>query len=119
MISPLELQAHTAGVVPKEVGSICKAFKQLIEVLNSIRLFIVIDSLQFFAEPVDRGEKTVEIVRYLQALCRRPLKATMKLLFVSPGRSMFVERLFNDREIVTLPKHCRPGSAYGIRFHQS
>jgi hypothetical protein len=113
MISPLELQACTAGLAPTEVGSICEAFERLVEALDeSFRLFVVVDGLQFFAEPADRAEKTVEIVKRLRALCGRPLKATVKLLFASPSRSTFVEGLFDDGEFVTLPKHCRPGGAY-------
>lgn len=113
-LSPAHLQACLSSLVPSDVVSICDVFERLVgELDEDFRVSIVIDGVEFFGEPADREEETLEIVRRLVGVCKKPWRATMKLLLASPSRSAFVEYLFGDGEVLTLPKYCLPGVTYG------
>jgi hypothetical protein len=113
-LSPAHLLASMSNLNPTEVVSICEAFEKLVETLDEdFRVFIIIDGLQFFAEPANRREKMLEVVKRLLGICKKPQGATMKLLLASPSRSAFVEDMLDDGEILNLPTHCRPAGVYG------
>lgn len=85
LVSPAELQGCMPNLDPTDLRSVCDAFDWLVQKLDEIfKLYVVIDGLEFFAEPARRCAEMMEIVRRLRALCRGPLQANMKLLFTSP-----------------------------------
>jgi hypothetical protein len=113
-LSAEDLLACMSDLDPTDVNSICSAFENLVETLDEdFRVFIVLDGVQFFAEPASRGEKMREIVKGLLGICRKNQRAVLKLLLASPTRSTFVEDLFEEGEVLTLPIHCRPADVYG------
>ena len=72
---------------------------------GDVFLFVLIDGLSFFADPPDRQEETAWIVSRLLNLQREPQRATIKLMFVCPTNAAFVQDLFEEAEIMNLPRN--------------
>jgi hypothetical protein len=104
-----ELEQCLQDVDPRSVVSLCQAFHGLVAQLpKNIFLYVVVDGLSFFAEPANRGEQTATIVHQLVDLHAESIKATVKLLFTCPTRALFVEDIFEEEEIVNLPRNPKP-----------
>ncbi|KAK3315819.1 hypothetical protein B0H66DRAFT_559782 [Apodospora peruviana] len=102
--------------VPEDVASICASLEKIIlRCLDSSRviLVLVLDGLRFFAQPAERRDQMRELVEGLVGIYRRRSRtsATLKFLFASPTRSEFVEDLFDEDEILTLPRNIRKTAA--------
>ncbi|CEN61860.1 hypothetical protein ASPCAL08508 [Aspergillus calidoustus] len=104
-----ELERCLQDVDPRHVVSLCQAFHRLVERLpNDIFLYVVVDGLSFFTDPADRREQTATIIHQLVGLHAESTKATVKLLFTCPTRASFVEDIFEEEEIVNLPRNPKP-----------
>jgi hypothetical protein len=104
-----ELERCLQDVDPRNVVSLCQAFHRLVGRLpNDIFLYVVVDGLSFFTDPADRGEQTATIIHQLVGLHAESTKATVKLLFTCPTRASFVEDIFEEEEIVNLPRNPKP-----------
>jgi len=106
---PKDLQYCIENTDPGDVTSICNVFEALVRRLpRDVVLFIIIDGINFFAEPRDRGDETVEIVRRLVAMCRYPANGTIRILFAGATRSRFIEDSFTNGGILNIPRACPP-----------
>lgn len=112
------LQMVLDSLRPHDLESLCSLFEELVLALPaSTVLFVVVDGVNFFAEPPDRADEFARVARCLVGLLRRPrgeVKATVKVLLTSATRSDFVEDLFvaERGEVMNLPRHCRPRGTY-------
>ena len=101
-----DLQKCLNSTDPRSVESICESFERLVKKLpGDVFLFVLIDGLSFFADPPDRQEETAWIVSRLLNLQREPQRATIKLMFVCPTNAAFVQDLFEEAEIMNLPRN--------------
>jgi hypothetical protein len=87
-----------------DLYNICTCFGRPIRKLpTSVVVFLVVDGLSFFSTPSGRMEETREVVAHLVNIYRQQSVVTMKFLFTSPTRTRFLEDLFDDDEIFSLP----------------
>ncbi|KAF1963597.1 hypothetical protein CC80DRAFT_398038 [Byssothecium circinans] len=115
-IDPAVLRQCYENTKPGNINSICSMFETLVMSLDSeVVLIIVIDGLRFFAQPPKRCGGTTEVISRLTRLYRQESDATLKLLFSSPTRSEFVEDLFNDEELLSLPRDFASGRKSHVR----
>ncbi|KAL3481694.1 hypothetical protein BJX99DRAFT_253221 [Aspergillus californicus] len=104
-----DLQRCFQNINPHSVESLCQAFKRLVRKLSTdVFLFVVVDGIGFFSDPGDRAEQTAFIVSQLIGLQTESRKATVKLLFTSPAKAAFIDDLFQEEEILNLPRHPKP-----------
>ncbi|KAH8892829.1 hypothetical protein GQ53DRAFT_861016 [Thozetella sp. PMI_491] len=87
-----------------DVDGICASFQRLVKTLpaNAV-VYLVLDGLSCFTIPSERTEPAREVIGYLVDLAREEMAATLKFLFVSPGRCRFLEDLFDEDEILNIP----------------
>ncbi|KAL9088211.1 MAG: hypothetical protein Q9165_006338 [Trypethelium subeluteriae] len=91
---------------PGNLGSICTSLESLIMCLDqNVILVLILDDLWSFSQPRERCEKTKELISRLVETYRKRPTATLKLLFSSPMRSEFVEDMFDESELLDLPRH--------------
>ncbi|RYP76412.1 hypothetical protein DL771_001851 [Monosporascus sp. 5C6A] len=110
---PTSFQSVVDNLQPQNLPSVIEAFEALVRALpRGYVLFIVLDGINFFAEPADRADELAFIVRSLVGIRRKAPAAMVKLLCASATRSDFVEWCFEENEIMNLPVHCRPTAAY-------
>jgi len=104
-LTPGDLQTCLVGLDPRRIGSICDVLEKLVDMLGGETfLFVVLDSISFFAHPAPRQQETAELLRRLTAIQRKPTKAIVKLLFTSPSRAIFVEQMIDEYEIINVPQ---------------
>ena len=91
---------------PESLASICASFESVIMSLDSKAIVVLIlDGLRHFTYPQERREKTRDLISRLVGIYRKSPIATVKILFTSPTRSDFVEDLFDESELLNLPRN--------------
>ena len=94
------------GTTPFDIASICASFGTAIGALGRrVIVVLVVDGIKFFTNPPERQEQMRELIAGLVAIYRDCSGGTtLKFLFSSPTRSGFIEDLFEDDEILVLPR---------------
>lgn len=107
-LAPATLQNILDTTDPEDLASICKSFEWIIKGLKrNIFVFLVMDGLRYFAQPLERREKTRELLSCLINTYRNRSAATLKFLFANPTRADFVEDLFEENELLNIPRNLR------------
>ncbi|KAF7534355.1 hypothetical protein G7054_g6316 [Neopestalotiopsis clavispora] len=99
------LQKVAQELDPTNMSSICSKLEELIMSLGgNVVLILLIEGLIHFTQDEVQTSQTQELISFLVAIYRRRPTATLKLLFSSPTRPDFVEDLFQDKELLRLPR---------------
>jgi len=99
------LRKCQTGTRPLDIASICASLERVLSSLsNKVIVVLVVDGIKFFTHPTERRDQMRELVERLVAIYRKRTRATLKVLFASPARSEFLEDLFEDDEILSLPR---------------
>jgi hypothetical protein len=97
------------------IQSICSCFGHLIKKLpSSVVIFLIVDGISFFSTPPKQAEEMGETFGYLMDLYRQKKEATLKILLTSPTRSRYLEDLFEDEDILTLPTIPPPNDGHSL-----
>lgn len=92
------------------MGSICSVFEAAVASLGrQVMVLIMVDGLRFFAQPAARGQDSREVISRLASVCRIESEAKIKALFSSPTRCDYLEGLFEEHEVLTLPRELAGG----------
>ncbi|PVI07508.1 hypothetical protein DM02DRAFT_512819 [Periconia macrospinosa] len=92
------------------IDSICSMLELVFTSLSSQAMVVImVDGLRFFAQPAERGRGTREVVSRLVELFRVGSEARVKLLFSSPTRCEYLEDLFEDHELLAMPRELAGG----------
>ncbi|ORY18243.1 hypothetical protein BCR34DRAFT_596466 [Clohesyomyces aquaticus] len=104
-LDPVLFERCFERIKPGNIKSICSCLESLVLSLESnVFVFLLVDGLQYFAHPLERRERTKELVSRLVAIFRKQPAATLKFLFASPTKSEFVEDLFANYERVEIAR---------------
>ncbi|KAK8058167.1 hypothetical protein PG994_008615 [Apiospora phragmitis] len=97
---------------PEEISSICGSLRHLLEELSSDAvLYLVVDGIAHFTTPRERMKGMRELVKLLvEAFHGENIPATLKFIFSSPTRSAFLEDLFEEDEILNIPRDPPPAN---------
>ncbi|KAK8034072.1 hypothetical protein PG993_009067 [Apiospora rasikravindrae] len=96
---------------PQDISSICDSLRCLFEELPSDAvIYLVIDGIAHFTSPRERMEGMQEVIELLVETFRGKVSATLKFIFSSPTRSSFLEDLFEEDEILNIPRDPPPAS---------
>ncbi|KAH3951632.1 hypothetical protein HBH70_092460 [Parastagonospora nodorum] len=105
ILDPAVLRLCYDRLKPGNMESIFSMFESLVVSLGrNVVLTIIVDGLRFFAQPRERGNGLRDLISRLVNLCRDELAATLKLLFASPTKWEFTEEIFEDEELLELPR---------------
>ncbi|KAK8065169.1 hypothetical protein PG997_011916 [Apiospora hydei] len=96
---------------PENIHSICDSLRFLLEELASDAVvYLVVDGIAHFTAPQERMEGMQEVVELLVEVFRGEVSATLKFIFSSPTRSAFLESLFEEDEILNIPRDPPPAN---------
>ncbi|ETS78285.1 hypothetical protein PFICI_10347 [Pestalotiopsis fici W106-1] len=100
---PTDLRKCLDKLERDNIDSIFRIFRYLVKKLpETARVYLILDGLSFTRENQERS--VWEIVDHLICiLLEKKHKATLKFMFCSPTRANFLEKLFDDSEILNLP----------------
>ncbi|KAI9659891.1 MAG: hypothetical protein M1821_001243 [Bathelium mastoideum] len=91
---------------PGDLASICASLESLIMSLDSnVIVVLILDGLRHFTQPQERREKTRDLISRLVEIHRKLPQATLKFLFTSTTRLDFIEELFDESELFSLPRN--------------
>ncbi|CAI6335268.1 unnamed protein product [Periconia digitata] len=92
------------------VESICSMFETAVTSLGPrVLLVVMVDGLRFFAQPGARGQDTRNVIWRLLRLFRTESDAKIKALFSSPTKCDYLEDLFDEHEVLALPRELAGG----------
>lgn len=104
-MDPTVLQDFYQKTTGGDITSICSTFDRLVRSLSRrVILVMVVDGLRYFAQPTERADNMKRLVSQLVQTYRKNPAATLKILFASPTRSDYLEELFNDDELLEMPR---------------
>ncbi|KAK8032281.1 hypothetical protein PG990_002015 [Apiospora arundinis] len=96
---------------PQDIPSICDSLRRLLEELPSDAVvYLVVDGIAHFAAPRERMDGMREVIELLVEAFHAKMSATLKFMFSSPARSAFVEDLFEEDEILNIPRDPPPAN---------
>ncbi|KAK8099950.1 hypothetical protein PG999_010324 [Apiospora kogelbergensis] len=96
---------------PEDISSICDSLRCLLEELPSEAVvYLVVDGIAYFATPQERMDGMRELMGILVEVFHDNVSATLKFIFSSPARSAFLEDLFEEDEILNIPRDPPPAN---------
>ena len=96
---------------PQSISSICDSLRCLLEQLPSDAVvYVVVDGIAHFALPQQRKNEMRELMELLVEAFHDKTAATAKFIFSSSTRCAFVEDLFDDDEILNIPRDPPPAN---------
>ncbi|KAK8135973.1 hypothetical protein PG984_003913 [Apiospora sp. TS-2023a] len=96
---------------PHRIASICDSLRRLLEELSpDVLVCVVVDGIAHFAIPQQRKDEMRELVQRLVEAFHGKIRATAKFIFSSPTRSGFLEDLFDEDEILNIPRDPPPAN---------
>ncbi|KAK7934753.1 hypothetical protein PG985_000248 [Apiospora marii] len=96
---------------PHDISSICDSLRRLLEKLPSdVVVYVVVDGIAQFALPQQRKNEMRELMELLVEAFHDEVAATAKFIFSSSTRCAFVEDLFDEDEILNIPRDPPPAN---------
>lgn len=100
---------------PQDIASIFSVFRKLLSQLpRSVIVILIIDGMRYFSYPPQRQTGLQEVMDELVSIHRTEYKATLKFFFANSARAEYVEYLFEDDEILRMPRDLAGASRYGL-----